>query len=228
MTAKDINEITQTADAATTVASAINPIPAAQAEATGVVATPAAGSPVTASAATNVTDLSNAAEHKDKIRVRLPVSVEYEGETLDQLWMRRPVVLDGVVASNQTGTSSILLALVAQCVGVDVDWLWEQKASVTSKLLKVYSEELKDPMHVSEWDNLTLTLFKPLTIKGKLVSSVTVTEPTTRDLMDDTSKEKMYDLVARLVGFQISELREMDYQHDFSKLVEKVNSFRDA
>lgn len=177
---------------------------------------------------TNVVDLADAADRKDKIRVYLPCSVEYEGKTLEHLWMRRPLVLDGVVASNQTGTGSILLALVAQCVGVDIDWLWEQKASVTSKLLKVYSEDLKDPLHISEWNGLTLTLFKPLMIKGESVSSVTLTEPTTRDLMDDTSKEKMYELVARLIGFPISDLRDMDYQHDFSQLVEKVNSFRDA
>lgn len=201
------------------------PVPAPiEEQPTDATKTPVAGNSIES----KVSDIANDQDRTGKIRVRLPVSVEYEGEALDQLWLRRPLVLDGVVASSQKGTSSILLALVAQCAGVDIDWLWEQKASVTSKLLKAYSEELKDPMHIPEWDGLTLKLFKPLTVKGQVVSSVTLTEPTTRDLMNDASKEKMYELVARLIGFQISDLRDMDYQHDFSELVEKVNSFRNT
>lgn len=177
----------------------------------------------------NVADFATAQSRKDQVRVRLDKPVEYDGETLNELWMRRPTMLDGVIASNKAGKSNnaLVLSMVASCAGVDLEWLQDQPARVANKLLKAYTESLKDPMHVAAWDDMTLTLFKPIDVNGKTVTSVTLKEPTTRDLMDDTSNEKVYELVARLIGLSVSDIKDMDYLHDYSELVKKVNTFRD-
>ncbi len=176
----------------------------------------------------NVTSMDEARNRAGKTRVRLPVSVNYDGESLDELWLRLPIVLDGIVAGNQGKTENAMtLIMIAQCADIDADWLWEQNPKISNKLVSAFTN-MKDPTHEPEWDGNTLTLKKPLDIEGKKVVSVVLKEPTTRDLMDESSQEKTYELVARLIGLKTRDIRDMDYLHDYRDLVDRVNSFRNT
>ncbi len=177
----------------------------------------------------NVADFAEAQKNAGKIRVRLPEPVVYDGKELTELWMRsKPILLDGIMADRKhKDSTAFTLELVCILAGIDLDWLWEQKPVITNKLLAAFNT-LLDPVYLPRWEGLTLTLKKPLNIDGKIISTVTLKEPRTKDLMDSRSDEQSYDLIARLLNRTLQEIQDMDYLHDFRELKRKVDSFRDA
>lgn len=155
--------------------------------------------------------------------------VQFGSQVYEELRFRLPIVRDGFIANKQQdGASGKTFAMMAYCAGVDVDMIWNLDTDLAVEALKKFSDQ-KDPMYIPKWNGNTLKLYKPLNINGDMIDSVTVDKPSAKDLLNDQSKESMFDLVVRLCGYKhINEIAEMDYLHDYRELVDHIERFRDG
>ena len=171
-------------------------------------------------------DFAAAKANQDKKRYRLeyPITTE-QGETIHELWMRRPLLRDKQVAEWQSDdtsqyemTTRMFASVLEQPISV-VEELDEELDLM--ELLKVF-KSFKDKPKI---DGDTLTLKYPLTINGKIVEKLTLRRPKTKDSLN-FKEEKLGEKIARLAGYRLEDLLDMDLQTDWLGLDAIYGSFR--
>lgn len=174
----------------------------------------------------SVVDFVEAKVKQDKkcYRLEYPITTE-KGEVIEELWMRRPLLRDKQVAewqaddnNNYELTTRMFASVTEQPLTV-IEELDEELDLM--ELLKVFRSFRDKPKINGE----TLTLKYPLTIKGKIVEQITLRRPKTKDSLN-FKEEKLGEKIARLAGYRLEDLLEMDLQTDWLGLDAIYSSFR--
>lgn len=173
-----------------------------------------------------VVDFAETKAKQDKKRYRLefPITTE-QGETIQELWMRRPLLRDKQVAEWQSDnknqyeiTTRMFASVLEQPLAV-IEELDEELDLM--ELLTVFKSFKNQPKIEGD----TLILKYPLTINGKKVEKITLRRPKTKDSLN-FKDEKLGEKIARLAGYQLDDLLEMDLQTDWLGLDAIYGSFR--
>lgn len=173
-----------------------------------------------------VVDFAETKAKQDKKRYRLefPITTE-QGETIQELWMRRPLLRDKQVAEWQSDdknqyeiTTRMFASVLEQPLAV-IEELDEELDLM--ELLTVFKSFKNQPKIEGD----TLILKYPLTINGKKVEKITLRRPKTKDSLN-FKDEKLGEKIARLAGYQLEDLLEMDLQTDWMGLDAIYGSFR--
>lgn len=180
----------------------------------------------TATLSDSVVDFAEAKAKQDKKRYCLeyPITAA-NGEVIEELWMRRPLLKDKQVAewqaddnNNYELTTRMFASVLDQPLSV-IEELDEELDLM--ELLKVFKSFKDKPKIEGE----TLTLKYPLTINGKTVEKITLRRPKTKDSLH-FKDEKLGEKIARLAGYRLEDLLEMDLQTDWLGLDAIYGSFR--
>lgn len=179
---------------------------------------------------TNTFDPSNATaatpSTADKKRYQLEFPITNgKGETITELWMRRPLVRDKQVAEWQAADEEqfeITLRLLASVADQPLEVMEELDSEFDMmQMLNVLNHFKTNP----QIDGNTLLLSYPITIKGQTIERLTLQRPKAKDALQ-YKNEKMKDAMARLVGYRIEELLDMDLLTDWLALEQIYLSFR--
>lgn len=174
----------------------------------------------------SVVDFAEAKAKQDKKRYCLeyPITAA-NGEVIEELWMRRPLLRDKQVAewqaddnNNYELTTRMFASVLDQPLSV-IEELDEELDLM--ELLKVFKSFKDKPKIEGE----TLTLKYPLTINGKTVEKITLRRPKTKDSLN-FKDEKLGEKIARLAGYRLEDLLDMDLQTDWLGLDAIYGSFR--
>ena len=152
----------------------------------------------------------------------------HDGElvTFDKLSMRRPTLLDKVVAEKQVKDAQSYEAtaiMLGNLCNVPTDVIWELDEELDlMNLVKKFNDMREEP--VIESHN-TLVLKYPFEIDGKLVTKLTMRRPKARDTLEFAG-ESIGDKIARLCGYDQNQFHGMDLKTDWLGLESVYNSFR--
>lgn len=167
---------------------------------------------------------TKAKQDKKRYRLEFPITTE-QGETIHELWMRRPLLRDKQVAEWQSDdknqyeiTTRMFASVLDQPLAV-IEELDEELDLM--ELLTVFKSFKNQPKIEGD----TLILKYPLTINGKKVEKITLRRPKTKDSLN-FKDEKLGEKIARLAGYQLEDLLEMDLQTDWMGLDAIYGSFR--
>lgn len=143
-----------------------------------------------------------------------------------QLFMRRPTLLDKVLAEKQTKDKTsyqgTAIMLAAVC-GVDESVIYELDEELDIvKLVERFNKFEEEPEIAGE---NTLVLKYPLTANGKKIEKLTLRRPKARDSLE-FGDESLGDKIARLCGYDQKDLYEMDLKTDWLGLEKIYSSFR--
>lgn len=174
----------------------------------------------------NVADFSEAASRGDKKRYQLQYPVELGGQTITELWMRRPTLFDKVVAERQSSDSHSYEAtanMLANICEVDPEAIFEMDEEYDLRQLVSLFNAFEEPA-VTEGEN-TLILSYPIEVRGQRLERLTIRRPKARDSLE-YKDEKDGERMARLCGYQLKELHDMDLKTDWVGLERIYASFR--
>ncbi len=174
----------------------------------------------------NVADFAQAQERQNRIRFDLSYPVESADGEVKELWMRRPTLLDKVVAERRVKDNNSyekIAIMLAQCCGVDEDIIWEMDEEYDLRQLVDTFNELEEDAE-TEGDN-TLVLKYPFEHDGQRIERITLRRPKARDSLE-FGDEDIGEKIARLAGFELKDLHEMDLKTDWLGLESVYLSFR--
>lgn len=152
----------------------------------------------------------------------------HDGEmvTFSRLSMRRPTLLDKVVAEKQvknTQSYEATAIMLGNLCNVPTDAIWELDEEFDLlNLVKKFNEMGEEP--TTENSN-TLVLKYPFEIDGKPVTKLTMRRPKARDTLE-FKDEPIGEKMARLCGYELNQLHGMDLKTDWLGLESVYNSFR--
>ncbi|WP_298606952.1 phage tail assembly protein [uncultured Thiothrix sp.] len=175
----------------------------------------------------SVINFAEAKAQQDKkcYRLEYPITTE-KGEVIEELWMRRPLVRDKQVAewqSSEEALFEVTLRLLAAVTEQPLDVMENLDSELDmAEMLDLLNKSFKSQPKV---DGDTLILSYPITIKGKAVERLTLQRPKAKDALT-YKNEKVREAMARLVGYRIEDLLEMDLLTDWLGLEQIYLSFR--
>ncbi|RVU83839.1 phage tail assembly protein [Leucothrix sargassi] len=152
----------------------------------------------------------------------------HDGElvTFKKLSMRRPTLLDKIVAEKQVKDAQSYEAtavMLGNICNVPTDAIWEMDEEFDLlNLVKKFNEMGEEPEIES---HNTLVLKHPFDIDGKLITKITMRRPKARDTLE-FADEALGEKIARLCGYEKSQLHAMDLKSDWLGLESVYNSFR--
>ena len=140
--------------------------------------------------------------------------------------MRRPTLLDKVVAEKQVKNAQSYEAtaiMLGNLCNVPTDAIWELDEEYDLlNLVKKFNEMGAEP---TIENRNTLVLAHPFEIDGKRVTELTMRRPKARDTLE-FADEPIGEKMARLCGYELSQLHGMDLKTDWMGLEALYNSFR--
>ena len=175
-----------------------------------------------------VADFEAAKDKKDKKHYVLDYPIEFAGEEVTELWMRRPTVADKVAAEAQVKDNNpyeITLNMLASTCGVDIEMLMEMDEEYDLRQLADLFDSMSEEADI---EKNVLTLKYPFeSKKGKRITELKMRRPTARDSLD-FKNELMNEKLARLCGYKRQDFLDMDLKTDWLGLEEIYISFRRA
>lgn len=179
----------------------------------------------TASLLDSVVDFAEAKAKQDKKRYRLEFPIMTENGEITEFLMRRPLVRDKQVAEWQAADEDqfeIYLRLLASVSDQPLDVMEELDSEFDMvQMINLLNQYKLSP----KIDGNTLLLSYPITIKGQTIDRLTLQRPKAKDALQYKG-EKNRDAMARLVGYRIEDLLEMDLLTDWLALEQIYLSFR--
>lgn len=175
---------------------------------------------------TTLVDFATAKAHQDKKRYQLEYPITNgKGETITELWMRRPLVRDKQVAEWQAPENNgyeITTRMFASVLEQPLEVIEELDEELDlMELLKVF-DSFKDKPKVH---GSTLTLKYPINVNGEVIENLTLRRPKTKDSLK-FQEEKLGEKIARLAGYRLEDLLDMDLKTDWLGLEQIYLSFR--
>ena len=179
----------------------------------------------------DVTNIKDAADRKGKTRFALEYPVTTKDDTgedvvTSELWMRRPVLFDKVVAERQAKDASSYEAtaiMLGNVCEVATDVIWELDEELDLVNLVAAFNAMEEPPEI-DGEN-TLVLRYPFTINDEEVKTLTLRRPRARDTLE-FKDEQLGEKIARLCGYRQSDFNKMDLKSDWMGLENIYLSFR--
>lgn len=174
-----------------------------------------------------VIDFATAKANQDKKRYRLEYPITDDtGKMVDEVFMRRPLLRDKQVAEWQSADDApfeVTLRLLAAVTDQPLEAIEELDSELDMvEMLNVLNKAFKAKPKI---DNNTLTLSHPIEINGKTIDKLTLQRPKAKDSLN-FKDEKVSEAMARLVGYRIEDLLDMDLLTDWLGLEQIYLSFR--
>lgn len=172
-----------------------------------------------------VVNFAEAQASQDKKRYRLEYPIATENGEITEMWLRRPVLRDKQVAEWQAADEDsfeITLRLLASVAEQSLDVMEELDSEFDMmQMLNLLNQFKANP----KIDGNTLILSYPIVVKGQTIDRLTLQRPKAKDALQYKG-EKTRDAMARLVGYRIEDLLEMDLLTDWISLEQIYLSFR--
>lgn len=175
----------------------------------------------------SVVDFAEAKAKQDKKRYRLeyPITAA-NGEVIEELWMRRPVLKDKQVAEWQApenDQTEVTLRMLATITDQPLEVIEELDSEFDMlEMIQLLNKSFKAKPQI---DGNVLILRYPMVINGKTIDHLTLQRPKAKDALT-YKDEKVSETMARLVGYRIDDLMEMDLLTDWLGLEQVYLSFR--
>lgn len=174
--------------------------------------------------------INNAAvapSNADKKRYPLEYPItNTKGEIVTELWIRRPLLRDKQVAEWQAPENDpfeITLRLLSAVTEQPLELMEELDAELDMvALLNLLSKSYKDQPQI---EGNTLILKYPIAVQGKNIERLTLQRPKAKDSLQ-YKDEKAGEAMARLCGYRIEDLLDMDLMTDWLALEKIFNTFR--
>lgn len=170
-----------------------------------------------------VIDFAAAKANQEKKRYKLEYPLSSE---VTELWLRRPILRDKQVAEWQSTDNSAMeqtLRMIASITDVNLELIEELDAELDLvSVIELLNKTYKTKPNI---DGNTLLLKYPITVNGKTVDRLTLQRPKAKDALQ-FKDEKVSEGMARLVGYRIEDLMDMDLLTDWLGLEQIYNSFR--